>query len=77
MNALSNSQTKTEFSIHPQTLLGHISLTVASLDNEIAFYQQALGFQVHWREWNRAGLGAGGADLLRLVEEPNVKNIPA
>ena len=65
--------TKTEFSIHPQTLLGHVSLTVASLDNQIAFYQQALGFQVHWREGNRAGLGAGGADLLRLVEEPNVK----
>ncbi|MBV6397548.1 MAG: Catechol-2,3-dioxygenase [Anaerolineales bacterium] len=72
MNASPNP-TKTEFSIHPQTRLGHVSLTAASLENEIAFYQQALGFQVHWREGKRAGLGSGGADLLRLVEESNVK----
>jgi catechol 2,3-dioxygenase len=32
-----------------------------------------LGFKLHWREGNRAGLGAGGADLLRLTEEPNLK----
>jgi catechol 2,3-dioxygenase len=73
MNTQPASQTQTEFSIHPQTLLGHVSLTVASLDNQIAFYQQALGFQQHWRDGNRAGLGVGGADLLRLVEQPNVK----
>jgi catechol 2,3-dioxygenase len=73
MSALSNSETKTEFSIHPETLIGHVSLKVASLENQIAFYQQALGFQVHWREDSRAGLGAGGADLLRLTQEANVK----
>ena len=73
MNIQTNTPAQTEFSIHPATMLGHVSLTVASLENQIAFYQQALGFQVHWREGNRAGLGAGGADLLRLVEEPNVK----
>jgi catechol 2,3-dioxygenase len=64
---------KTEFSIHPATLVGHVSLTVADLENQIAFYQQVLGFQLHWRESNKAGLGAGGADLLRLIEEPEVK----
>jgi len=53
--------------------MGHISLTVANLDNQIAFYQQVMGFKLHWREENRAGLGGGGADLLRLTEEPNVK----
>jgi len=80
MNTLSNSETKTEFSIHPATLIGHVSLTVANLENQIAFYQQVLGFQLHWREGNKASLGAplgdltaGGADLLRLTEEPNVK----
>ena len=73
MNTLSNSETKTEFSIHPATLIGHVSLTVANLENQIAFYQQVLGFQLHWREGNKAGLGAGGADLLRLTEEANVK----
>jgi len=73
MSVLPNSDTKTEFSIHPATKMGHISLTVANLDNQIAFYQQVMGFKLHWREENRAGLGGGGADLLRLTEEPNVK----
>ena len=73
MNALSNSETKTEFSIHPATKIGVVSLRVANLDNQLTFYQQVLGFQLHWREGNKAGLGAGGADLLRLTEEPNLK----
>jgi len=63
----------TVFSIHPATLMGYVSLTVANLDNQILFYQRALGFKLHWRENNKAGLGAGGADLLRLTEEPNLK----
>ncbi|MBI5935142.1 MAG: VOC family protein [Chloroflexi bacterium] len=73
MNQQTQPTTQTQFSIHPQTLIGYVSLTVANLDSQVAFYQQALGFQQHWRDGNRAGLGAGGADLLRLVEEPNVK----
>lgn len=73
MNTLPNSDVKTEFSIHPATMIGHVSLTVASLENQLLFYQQALGFQLHWREGNRAGLGAGGADLLVLTEAPNLK----
>ena len=73
MNTSPTSQTKSEFSIHPQTLPGQVSLTVANLDNQIAFYQQAMGFKLHWRDGNRAALGSGGADLLQLTEEPNVK----
>jgi catechol 2,3-dioxygenase len=73
MNTLPNSDVKTEFSIHPATMIGHVSLTVASLENQLLFYQQALGFQLHWREGSRAGLGAGGSDLLVLTEEPNLK----
>jgi catechol 2,3-dioxygenase len=73
MNALSNSETKTEFSIHPATKIETVSLKVANLENQLTFYQQALGFQLHWREGNRAGLGAGGADLLRLTEESDLK----
>jgi catechol 2,3-dioxygenase len=67
------NQTNTEFSIHPATQMGHVSLTVANLENQIAFYQQAMGFKLHWREGNQAGLGAGGADLLRLTEQANLK----
>lgn len=66
-------QSKTDFSIHPQTQMGHISLTVANLENQLEFYQKAMGFKLHWREGNRAGLGSGGKDLLLLTEEPNVK----
>ena len=73
MNTKQQTLTKTEFSIHPATLLGHVSLTVANQDNQIAFYQEAMGFQLHWRTDKRAGLGAGGPDLLQLVEEPGVK----
>ena len=53
--------------------MGHVALTVASLENQILFYEKALGFKVHWREGNKAGLGAGGADLLQLTEEPKLK----
>ena len=73
MNALSNSATKIEFSIHPATKIGTVSLKVANLENQLTFYQRVLGFQLHWREGNRAGLGAGSADLLRLTEEPDLK----
>ena len=73
MSVLPNSEAKTEFSIHPKTLMGAISLGVTNLENQLMFYQQALGFKLHWREGNRAGLGASGSDLLLLTEEPNLK----
>lgn len=73
MNTLPSTNSKTEFSIHPATLIGHVSLKVANLDNQIAFYQQVLGFVLHWREGNTAALGAGGADLLILTEYPTFK----
>lgn len=73
MNVLLNPNSKTEFSIHPATLIGHVSLKVANLENQILFYQQVLGFKLHWHEGNKAGLGAGGADLLLLTAEPNLK----
>ena len=68
-----NLPVQSKFSIHPATLLGQVSLTVSNLENQILFYQQALGFKLHWREGNKAGMGAGGADLLLLTEEPNLK----
>ncbi|MEW6286916.1 MAG: VOC family protein [Chloroflexota bacterium] len=53
--------------------MGAISLRVANLDNQLEFYQKALGFKLHWREGKKAGLGAGGNDFLLLSEEPNLK----
>jgi len=73
MSNLPVSDLKTEFSIHPATHIGFVSLSVANLENQIQFYQQVLGFKLHWREGNKAGMGVGEADLLRLTEEPNLK----
>lgn len=64
---------KAEFSIHPATKIGAVSLRVANLENQLLFYRQVMGFRLHWREGNAAGLGAGSADLLRLTEEPDLR----
>lgn len=66
-------ENKTKFSIHPQTGIGHVSLTVANLENLIQFYEKALGFRVNWKKEKQAGLGAGSADLLILNEAPDLK----
>ncbi|MGA7192450.1 MAG: VOC family protein, partial [Anaerolineales bacterium] len=73
MTVLSGTETKTEFSIRPKTMMGQISLTVANLENQLMFYQQVMGFKLHWHDGSKAGLGAGGADLLQLNEESNLK----
>lgn len=67
------TEDKTEFSIHPATKVGPVSLIVDSLDSQIAFYQQVLGFRLHQREGNKAVLGTGEKELLRLVERPGFK----
>lgn len=59
--------------IHPATRLGAVHLTVASLERQVAFYQQALGLHLHWQSAGQAGLGAGGEDLLVLTELPSAK----
>ena len=56
-----------DFSIHPLTRVGLVSLTVANLEDQLRFYQQVLGFQVNWQDDNEAGLGAGGSDIVKLV----------
>ncbi|HAV76814.1 MAG TPA: glyoxalase [Anaerolineae bacterium] len=71
--AESLNETKTEFSIHPRTKIGQISLTIANLNNQIEFYTKVMGFKLHWRDGNTAGFGSGGTDLLLLTEELNLK----
>jgi len=66
-------ENKTDFSIHPATKVGPVSLAVANLDNQIAFYRQVLGFHLRWRDGNQAGLGTGERVLLYLVEQPGFK----
>ena len=59
--------------LHPATLMGAVSLTVAHLDRQVAFFQETLGFKLHWQKEGQAGLGAGGADLVHLVELPGAR----
>ncbi len=55
----------------PGTLrLGPVHLTVSTLDGSIAFYERALGLRLHDRDGAVATIGAGGEDLIVLVEEP-------
>src|SRR3954451_11346532 len=52
------------------TRLGATHLTVSDLDRSLRFYQDAIGLRVHSHEDGRATLGAGGEDVLVLIEEP-------
>jgi catechol 2,3-dioxygenase len=56
--------------VDPATTIGAVHLTISDLDRSIAFYTDRLGFQVHRRDGDAAALGAGGSDLLVLVEAP-------
>jgi catechol 2,3-dioxygenase len=53
--------------------LGPVQLTVTDLDRSIAFYESAIGLQLARRDDAEAALGAGGEDLLVLVEEPEAR----
>lgn len=73
MTTQTNTSAQQEFSIHPATGVGPVSLTVANLENQIQFYEKAMGFKLHWRKGKSASLGTGERELLRLTEEANLK----
>jgi catechol 2,3-dioxygenase len=55
----------------PATLrLGPVHLAVTDLDRSIGFYQDSIGLRLHRRDDPLAVMGAGGEDLLFLLEEP-------
>jgi len=48
-------------SIHPDTRIGHVHLTVSDLDRALAFYRDVLGFEVTaWYGRDAVFLSAGG-----------------
>jgi catechol 2,3-dioxygenase len=49
---------------------GAVHLTVSDLDRSVSFYQSAIGLAPRERLGARAHLGAGGEDLLVLIEQP-------
>jgi catechol 2,3-dioxygenase len=69
MFTMIDSQNRASTAIHPATRLGHVHLTVNSLERQIAFYTKVLGFVVHKRDGLEATLGTGVEVLLRLTED--------
>jgi catechol 2,3-dioxygenase len=63
------------FRLPSATRLGHVHLTVARLDHQIAFYTRVLGMTLHWRAGAEAALGTESAVLLRLTEVPFARRV--
>jgi catechol 2,3-dioxygenase len=57
----------------PETRLGPVELTVTSLERSIGYYETSIGLRLHRRENGRAALGAGGDDVVLLVEQPDAR----
>lgn len=57
------------------TRLGHVHLTVKSMERQAEFYQQVLGFKLHWRDRSEAALGTETEILLRLTEDPTAMRV--
>jgi catechol 2,3-dioxygenase len=53
----------------PETAVGRVELRVKDLDAVRGFYEDVVGLEVRHAEAGRAALGAGGAELLRLVAD--------
>ena len=62
--------------IAPATTVGAVELAVADLDRSLAYYGETIGLDVLEREDGRASVGAGGNELLRLVELPGAQPAP-
>jgi catechol 2,3-dioxygenase len=60
-------------SLPASTRMGAVELAVADLQRSISYYEQAVGLQVQQRGSGEARLGAGGQELLRLVERLGAK----
>lgn len=63
----------TTISIHPDTHLGAVHLTITDLRRSIDFYVNRLGLHLNKQDGSAASLGAGGKDLLVLTENPAAK----
>jgi catechol 2,3-dioxygenase len=60
-------------SIPATTRMGAVELTVGDLDRSLGYYGRNVGLGLLGREDGRASLGAGGTELLGLVEEPGAR----
>ncbi len=63
-------------SMNTYPIIDTVSLTVRNLESSLDFYQTKLGFHIHDRNGNSAGLGSPDRAFLNLVENPMAKRIP-
>jgi catechol 2,3-dioxygenase len=63
-------------SIHPETKIGLVALSVGDLNRSLRYYQNGLGLKLQRREDKMVYLGAGDKDLLVLREERNGRTAP-
>jgi catechol 2,3-dioxygenase len=63
-------------SIHPETSVGMLSLTVSDLNRSLAFYTDAIGFEVIRHHQGGAELGVAGEPILVLHEHPAAEAWP-
>jgi catechol 2,3-dioxygenase len=61
--------------IPAETHMGAVELSVGDLARSLRYYREAIGLQVLDERDGRASLGAGGRELLRLVEEPGAQPV--
>ena len=61
--------------IAPATTVGAVHLTVADLERSIEYYELAIGLRVLARDGAVARLGADGAELLVLYEQPGAEPV--
>lgn len=73
--SLNPTESNTPFGLPSTTRLGHVHLTVNSLDRQIEFYTRVLKFKLHWREGAEAALGTDAEVLLRLTEDPAARRV--
>jgi catechol 2,3-dioxygenase len=52
------------------TRLGAVHLSVADLERSLDYYRRSIGLELLGTDGGEASLGAGGRELLHLVEEP-------
>jgi catechol 2,3-dioxygenase len=64
-------------SIHPETAIGAVYLTVTDLERMLEFYQHIIGFTLQQREGDAARLGASddGPSLLVLIENRDAPHV--
>jgi catechol 2,3-dioxygenase len=59
--------------VSPETTVGPVHLTVSDLGRSIAYHKTVVGLRVLERDGDRASLGAGGRELVVLVEESGAR----